>query len=149
MTIIFKDFHNFKRINSIARENLDDIKAYLNEIGIIFSEGTVAMNWNNVLAQIREDFEAFLDDGGWRFLQDDGEDEEEGEVEDSELANDPAFTEDDDGESDFSDDESDFSDEDEEGSSSDVASDSEEDAVSWDEMEKRALEDDKRAAMRR
>jgi nucleosome binding factor SPN SPT16 subunit len=68
MTIIFKDFHNFKRINSIARENLDDIKAYLNEIGIIFSEGTVAMNWNNVLAQIREDFEAFLDDGGWRFL---------------------------------------------------------------------------------
>ena len=29
------------------------------------------MNWGNVLQQIREDFEAFIEDGGWKFLQDD------------------------------------------------------------------------------
>jgi len=71
MAIIFKDFQTFKHINSIPRESLDLIKSYLNEIGIIFSEGVVPMNWNAVLSQIREDFEAFLDEGAWKFLQGD------------------------------------------------------------------------------
>jgi nucleosome binding factor SPN SPT16 subunit len=40
----------------------------------------VPINWNQVLSSIREDFQAFIDDGGWRFLQDDQEDgAEEGE----------------------------------------------------------------------
>lgn len=68
MAIIFKDFIMFKRINSIPIEHLDAIKDYLDEIGIIYSESIVPMNWTNVLTQIREDFEAFLDDGAWRFL---------------------------------------------------------------------------------
>ena len=148
MTIIYKDFQTFKKINSIARENLDDIKAYLNEIGIIFSEGVVAMNWNAVLTQIREDFEAFLENGGWRFLQDDEDDELD--EEDSELAQDPAFEEEYGNESDFSDEESDFSDEDEDVSSAmDGSEDLDEEGVSWEEMEKNALEEDKRAAMMR
>lgn len=71
MAIIMKDFQNFKHINSIHREELDNIKRYLNEIGKIYSEGVVPMNWNAVLSQIREGFEDFLDEGAWRFLQDD------------------------------------------------------------------------------
>jgi len=74
MAIIFRDFHTFKRINSIPRESIDLIKQYLNEVGIIFSEGLIPMNWNNVLGSIRDDFEAFLDGSGWRCLQDDKED---------------------------------------------------------------------------
>lgn len=70
MAIIFKDFTTFKRINSIPIEYLEDIKNYLDEIGIIYSESVIPMNWNNILAQIREDFQAFLDEGGWKFLQD-------------------------------------------------------------------------------
>jgi nucleosome binding factor SPN SPT16 subunit len=68
MAIIYKDFHTVKRINSIPRESIEEIKAYLNETGLIFSEGVVPMNWNLVLQQIREDFESFLETGGWRFL---------------------------------------------------------------------------------
>jgi len=49
----------------------------------------VPINWNTVLQQIREDFPAFLESGGWRFLQDDEEGDEEGEEEDSELEADP------------------------------------------------------------
>ena len=64
------------------------------------------------------------------------------------MANDPAFEEEYGSESDYSDEDSDFSDEEDE-ASSEVASESDEDGVSWEEMEKRALEDDKRAAMRR
>lgn len=68
MAVIFKDFQNFKRINSIPIEHLDDIKTYLDEIGIIFSESVVPLNWTNLLQQIREDFEGFLEEGGWKFL---------------------------------------------------------------------------------
>lgn len=68
MAIIFKDFHTFKRINSIPRESIDQIKDYLNKIGVIFSEGVVPMNWNATLNQIRSEFQDFIDEGGWKFL---------------------------------------------------------------------------------
>jgi len=73
MAIIFRDFHTFRRINSIPRESIDLIKQYLNEIGIIFAEGLIPMNWNNVLGSIRDDFVTFLEGAAWRFLQDDKE----------------------------------------------------------------------------
>ena len=141
MAIIYKDFHTFKRINSIPRESIDQIKQYLNEIGIIFSEGTLPMNWNAVLAQIRENFDDFLADGGWKFLQDD--EHEEGEEEDSELEGDPGFSEGMDEESEFSE-SSDFS-----GDGADYSSEVDDEvseAMSWDEMEKKAYEEDKNAA---
>ena len=68
MAIIFRDFATFRRINSIPIEHIEDIKNYLDEIGIIYSDSVVPMNWANILQQIREDFEAFLEDGGWTFL---------------------------------------------------------------------------------
>lgn len=45
MAIVFRDFHTFKRINAIPRESIDLIKSYLNEVGIIFGEGLLALNW--------------------------------------------------------------------------------------------------------
>jgi len=68
MAIIFKDFTNFKRINSIPIENIEVIKDYLDEIGVIYSESITPINWTNVLAHIRDNFVDFLEDGGWRFL---------------------------------------------------------------------------------
>jgi len=49
MAIIFKDFTTFKRINSIPIEHVETIKSYLDEIGIIYSESSVNMNWTNLL----------------------------------------------------------------------------------------------------
>ena len=49
MAIIFKDFHNFKRINSIPRENIEELKEYLDSVGIVFSEGIVPINWTAIL----------------------------------------------------------------------------------------------------
>ena len=71
MAIIFKDFQNFRRINSIPIEYLDEIKSYLDEIGIVYSEMVVPMNWTNLLQTVRDDFESFLQAGGWKFLQED------------------------------------------------------------------------------
>ena len=60
MAIIFKDFQTFKRINSIPRESIDEVKGYLDSVGVIYSEGIVPINWNAVLEQIRSDFDDFL-----------------------------------------------------------------------------------------
>lgn len=146
MAIIFRDFHTFKRINSIPRESIDLIKQYLSEIGVIFSEGLIPMNWNNVLGSIRDDFEAFLEGGAWRFLQDDQEHGSEG----GDASEDGADSEfDDESEDESEDDDSEFSgEEDEDGYSSEVDAD-ESDGLDWAEMEQQAYEDDKKAALRR
>ena len=49
MAIISKDLSTFKRINSIPIEHVDEIKNFLDATKIIFAEGIVPMNWNNVL----------------------------------------------------------------------------------------------------
>lgn len=49
MAIIFKDFTTFKRINYIPFEHYEDIKSYLDELGIIFSESILSLNFTNVL----------------------------------------------------------------------------------------------------
>lgn len=148
MAIIFKDFTTFKRINSIPIEHIETIKDYLDEIGVIYSESITPINWTNVLAHIRDNFVDFLEDGGWRFLQNDADDEEEGEVEDDE---DESFkSEDDEDEEDES--ESDYDDDDDDdysSSSLESEEDLSEEGISWDEMERQAEEDDRKAATRR
>jgi nucleosome binding factor SPN SPT16 subunit len=150
LAIIFKDFITFKRINSIPIEHIENIKDYLDEIGIIYSESTAAINWTNILNEIRANFEDFIADGGWRFLQDDGDSaQEEGEDEieedeDFEVNSDEEEAEDEDSESEYSDD-----DEEDYNSSSLESEDLSEEGLSWDEMERQAEEDDRRASSRR
>jgi len=106
------------------------------------------MQWSSVLKLIREDFESFLERGGWRFLQDEADEEEEGEAEDSELEEDPEFK--DDAEEDSEDfDDSEFSDDvdDEYGSDDDFSE--EEEGPDWEDNFKQAMEDDRQAAQRR
>lgn len=68
MCIIYKDFVKFTRINSIPREQYEELKEYLNSIDIIYSESVNAMNWPVLLTKIRGDFEEFLEQGAWKFL---------------------------------------------------------------------------------
>jgi len=83
--LIDKDFVQSKRISSIPIEFQDILKAFFDEIGVIYSEGPVNMNWNNVMQEIRNNFDDWLEDGGWEFLVKDPESEnddgEEGEHE--------------------------------------------------------------------
>jgi nucleosome binding factor SPN SPT16 subunit len=147
MAIIFKDFQTVKRISSIPVEHIEPIKDFLNGIGIIYSEGQQTMNWTTTLNEIRTDFQAFLDDGGWKQMQDDddgsGEDGEDPEDEDE------SFEEDEDPEDE--DDESDYSDSDEEDYSSSEMEEEDlsEEGLSWDELDKQAEEEDRKAASRR
>ena len=68
MALIDKDFVSSKRISSIPIEYQDTLKAFFDEIDVIYSEGPVNMNWNNVMQEIRNNFDDWLEDGGWEFL---------------------------------------------------------------------------------
>ena len=143
MVFVFKDFHTTKRICSIPRESLDNIKDWLDQVDILFSEGVMSLNWNSVLSEIRHDFNKFLEEGGWAFLRDDKSDDGEGE-----SGSDSAF------EASLRDDEEESSEEDyseeedEEEYTSDFSEEEVSDDLSWDEQERRAAEADRRHAQK-
>jgi len=89
MVFVFKDLTNYLRIGCIPAESLEMIKDWLNEVNLLYSEGAINLNWTNLLAQIREDPEGFLEQKGWGFLQEDSESEEE--EEDKEMEEDSEF----------------------------------------------------------
>mmetsp|Transcript_21383 Transcript_21383/g.28664 ORF Transcript_21383/g.28664 Transcript_21383/m.28664 type:complete len:384 (+) Transcript_21383:2095-3246(+) len=144
LAIIKRDFTTCLRINSIPTEYTEELKSYFNEIGLIYLESMAPLKWELILSNIREDFNGWLEDGGWTQLVDD---EEDGEQEESEDEDDPvcSYGEEDDDES-----ESYYSEASEE-ESSDVASDSalSEPGESWDELDKRAMEEDRKQAQPR
>ena len=76
--MVYKDYTTFKRINSVPMESLESIKAWLDSVNILYFEGRHPMNWATVLSTIREDVNGFIEDGGWKFLNQD-EDESENE----------------------------------------------------------------------
>ena len=104
---------------------------------ILYSEGGGALNWDNVLLEIKADFEKFINEGAWSFLRDDASmSGEESEEQVSDFSGSAESSE------------SDFSADDEDSSSvsPDEPSDSSEAGRSWDELNRRALEQDKKAA---
>ena len=94
------------------------------------------IQWPSVLQEIWDDFKGFIEGGGWSaFINDDSDDEENQESEaDSEFHDEEEDAE--------SDDDSEFSADEDESSSDYVDEPSDSDAVSWGEMEKKALEHD-------
>merc|ERR1712060_156135 len=141
---IEKDFVTCTRINSIPTEYTEELKSYFNSINIIYLESLAPLKWDLILNQVREDFTGWLQEGAWMQLV---EDEDDAEGEESEDEEDPAFQEDEDDEDGES--ENDFSDVSDE-ESSDVASESQlsEEGQSWDQLEKEALEEDRKVGMR-
>eukprot|EP01016_Furgasonia_blochmanni_P014892 TRINITY_DN1794_c0_g1_i3.p1 TRINITY_DN1794_c0_g1~~TRINITY_DN1794_c0_g1_i3.p1 ORF type:complete len:584 (-),score=203.87 TRINITY_DN1794_c0_g1_i3:211-1962(-) len=123
LTFVFKDYsRQVVRVNAIPVEYIEQIKNWLDKIDLIFSESRINIHWTNVMNTIKKDPQAFVEDGGWNFLQ---ESENEGEERDDSLGeDDSAFTveeeedEDAESESEYSDDEeeeeSDFDGEDDE-----------------------------------
>lgn len=126
--LVYKDFANFKRVSSVPMEFLDVIKDWMDESGVLFSEGPMSLNWTNLLTQIRGDIGSFIDQGGWSFLQNFGSADEDDQ--ESDLGSDSNFDDSEENKSQSS--ESDFSDASEKKTdsecdeSSDVATDSNE-----------------------
>ncbi|KAL3130646.1 hypothetical protein ABBQ38_008037 [Trebouxia sp. C0009 RCD-2024] len=148
MVIVFKDLtKDVFRIDAIPSQSLDTVREWLSSMDIKFYENKVNLNWKQVLKSIVDDPEQFEADGGWNFLDMEGDsDEEEEESEEG----DPEFQGDSDEEGasseEYSDSENESvvdSDEAEEEGSDDELEDEEEEGKDWDELEKEAMRDDR------
>ncbi|KAJ1679137.1 FACT complex subunit spt16, partial [Spiromyces aspiralis] len=145
MVFVFKDYKRPPvHVNTIPMKQLDDVKEWLDSVNIPFSEGPVNLNWTTIMKTVNSDPKAFFMDGGWSFLQEGSDEEDEGmseeeesefSISEEELAH-SETTEESEEESDF-----DTSDEESGSYSEDEADESGED---WDELERKAIEEDQR-----
>lgn len=75
MVLVFKDFQRpVSQISTIPMESLEDVKAWLTDVDIPYSEGPVNLNWSTIMKTINADPYQFFKDGGWTFLTGDGND---------------------------------------------------------------------------
>ena len=91
LVIISKDFQTTQNIDSVPTEYTDQLKSYFNEIGIIYLESQQPYKWDAILAQIREDFDAWVDNGPWRDFIDNSDDE--GDENEDSMDDDSCFEE--------------------------------------------------------
>lgn len=85
MVLVFKDYSRLPcRISSVPIESLDAVKEWLTNVEIVYSEGPNPLNWPNVMKEITDDLPGFVEQGGWAFLQEDSDEEQEPEASDQE-----------------------------------------------------------------
>lgn len=139
-----KDYTNVKRITSIEKASMEPIQEWLVDMEILYGEGMHPFSWPKILADIKKDPFAFVEQGGWTALCASGEHEDrDSEEERQEKEEDSDFKagEDSSGKSEEDDDYS------SEGASEDSSGgpgtdDSE--GMDWEELEKEAERADKR-----
>ncbi|CDR42361.1 CYFA0S09e01970g1_1 [Cyberlindnera fabianii] len=141
MVFVFKDFKRpVVHINTIPIDVLEDIKSWLTDVDIPFSESTINLNWVQIMKTLQSDPKQFFLDGGWSFLAGDSdaesatESEEESEFEASDL--DPSDEE--------VESEDDYSEGGDDDSGSDFSGDDDEESEGedWDELDKKAARED-------
>lgn len=144
MVFVFKDLTKpVVHINTIPMELLEDIKNWLTDVDIPFSEGQMNVNWGALMKTILSNPYAFFADGGWLCLTGNGDsDMDESEEEESEFE---ASDDDPSDEEVESEDESEVYSSGSEGSGSGSGSgDESENGEDWDELERKAARDDSR-----
>jgi len=143
LAIVFKDFtREVHRIDAIPADKVEQVKEWLTSMNIKYYESKMNLVWKPILKTILADPEAFVEDGGWEFLNmeasdSEGEEDEESEgfEPDSDMGSEESSSDED--ESDFDEEEEDSEDEEEE---------LEEEGKDWDELEAEALESDRKRA---
>lgn len=153
IVFIYKNFETeadvkkcFVRISSIPKEELKSLQSFLDEQDIKYYESRVSLNWTDVLKSIRSDLQSFYEEGGWEFLNPDSSEEGSGKEEDeesSEASYNPSDMESEDDSEEYEPDDDVDTKELEESSGGEAELSSEEEGLDWDEMERRAAEEDK------
>jgi len=71
-----KDYTNVKRITSIEKGSMEPIQEWLVDMEILYGEGMHPFSWPKILADIKKDPFAFVEQGGWTALCASGEHED-------------------------------------------------------------------------
>lgn len=139
LVFVFKDFSKpVVHINTIPMELLEDIKSWLTDVDIPFSESTINLNWITIMKTLQADPKQFFLDGGWSFLAGDSDDEQSSEEEEeSEFEASDLDPSDEDVAS-----EDDYSEGDSDGDSGSDFDESEEEGEDWDDLDKKAAKED-------
>merc|ERR1711971_89446 len=153
LVFVYKDFlKEPKRITTIPRENLDTLQDFLNWKGVLYSTGKINLDWKTLMGKIRTNLAGFVESGGWDFLL---EQDENRQIQDDEVDQDPAedeyVPESEDEYSDYSDEDDDedvddemYSDEEDD----DFEDEEEEEGLDWDELDRRAALEDRKSSQR-
>ncbi len=109
LVFVFKDLNkSVVHVSTIPMESLEDVKAWLTDVDIPFSEGAVNLNWPTIMKTIQADPYQFFVDGGWSFLASDSDSESEDNESDAASDFTPTDTEpEDDDDEEFDDDQQD------------------------------------------
>ncbi|XP_072885322.1 FACT complex subunit SPT16 [Hemitrygon akajei] len=144
MVIVYKDYSKkVTMINAIPVASLDPIKEWLNSCDLKYTEGVQSLNWTKIMKTIVDDPEGFFEQGGWSFLEPEGEGSEaESQDSESELEDETFNPSEDDDEAEDEDSDEDYSSETEE-SVSEESLGSEESGKDWDELEEEARRADR------
>ncbi|OCT98054.1 hypothetical protein XELAEV_18010282mg [Xenopus laevis] len=145
MVIVYKEYgKKVTMINAIPMASLDPIKEWLNSCDIKYTEGVQSLNWTKIMKTIVDDPEGFFEQGGWSFLEPDGEGSDAAEGDSESELDDETFNPSEDEEEEEEDSDEDYSDETEDSVDSEESADSEEESgKDWDELEEEARKADR------
>ncbi|KAK9462962.1 FACT complex subunit-domain-containing protein [Lipomyces oligophaga] len=77
LVFVYKDFSRpVTHINSIPMDQLDNVKDWLDEVEIPFSEGPLNLNWTTIMKTVTADPHSFFEEGGWSFLDNDSDNDD-------------------------------------------------------------------------
>ncbi|KAK1890294.1 FACT complex subunit SPT16 [Dissostichus eleginoides] len=78
VVIVYKDYNKkVTMINAVPVNSLDPIKEWLNSCDIKYTEGVQSLNWTKIMKTIVDDPEGFFEQGGWSFLDPEGDGSED------------------------------------------------------------------------
>ena len=78
IVFVYKDYSKLPvRISNISTEYLEPIRDWLDDINVPFSESPNPLKWANVMKEVNKDLESFVENGGWNFLHDQSESDDE------------------------------------------------------------------------
>ncbi|KAK9903552.1 hypothetical protein WJX75_008667 [Coccomyxa subellipsoidea] len=148
MAIVPKDLtKDVIRIDAIPQQSLDTIREWLTSMNIKYYESKMNLNWKPILKSITDDPDGFVENGGWDFLDaEGGDDDEEGEDSEEEDEFKPDSEEEEEAESEDDDDDSDVDEDEDEDEDEEEYSeeDEEEEGMSWEELEREAIREDRK-----
>ena len=137
IVFILKDYKTTVGITAVPMQSLDSIKDWLCQSGVVYFESNTNIQWTAVLKEIRSDaqWDPWSPEGWQAYIEsdDEGDDDEDDDDTDYETDEDEE-AEDDDSDSDWA----------EEDDSEEPSTDDSDGGVSWDEMEKRAADEDRK-----
>lgn len=152
MVIIKKDFKQMPwRIDMIDNGDKDAIQDWLTDMEITYTQGPMNLNWKQIMQTVDADDRFYMNteedevtkkEAGWEFLRMYGHDDDEEEEEDEEDSGYSEQSNEEEESEEESEEEEDFDSEEDE--DFDADEDLEEQGLDWDDMERQALQEDRR-----